>query len=73
MTRGSVELSVGGRDVTMQGEAYARGHGSPDFVAYRNSLMQWDDGEALTETDKQAIIDDLLCDGRARGWSIEVE
>ena len=73
MTRGAVELSVGGRDVTMQGEAYLRGHGSPDFVAYRNTLTHWEDGAELTESDKQTIIDDLLSDAHARGWTIEVE
>lgn len=73
LTRATVELSVDGRKVTMHGEAYLPGHGSPAFVAYRNTLRAWDDGTELTEPEKQAAIDDLLADAQARGWEIEVE
>jgi hypothetical protein len=73
MTRGTIELDVGGRKVTVSGEAFLRGHGSPDFVAYRDLVVRWDDGEALTEADRDAVIDDLLASARARGITVEVE
>lgn len=73
-TRAKIELSVGGRKVTIQGESFLRrGGGSPDFLAYRNSLVSWDDGEPLTEADKEAVLDDLLKSAEERGWTIEIE
>jgi hypothetical protein len=73
MTRGSIELEVDGRRVTVNGEAFLPGHGSPDFVAYGDLLTAWDDGEALSEADKRAVLDDLRQSARARGITIEIE
>jgi Immunity protein 74 len=42
LTRGSVVFEFEGKTVTLQGEGYLRGHGSPDWVIYENSLVGWD-------------------------------
>ena len=73
MTRGSIELEVRGRKVTVSGEAFLPGHGSPDFVAYGDLLTAWDDGEALSEADRQAVLDDLRESAQARGITVEIE
>jgi hypothetical protein len=73
ITRGAIELEVGGRSVTIHGEAFLRGHGSPDFVAYRDLLKAWDDGTSLTDGERESVIADLLASAKARGMTVEVE
>jgi hypothetical protein len=49
MARGHINLSVDGRDICIPGEALLRwGGGSADFLAYVSDVVQWDDGEELT-------------------------
>jgi hypothetical protein len=73
MTRGSIELEVDGRKVTVNGEALLPGHGSPDFVAYGDLLSSWDDGEPLSDADKRTVLEDLRASAKARGITIEIE
>ena len=40
LTRSAILFDLGGQACTMEGEAYLRGHGSPDFVAYLSSLSE---------------------------------
>jgi len=72
-TRGTIDLLVKGRAVTIEGEAFLPGHGSPDFIAYKNSLRSWADGEPLTDDEKDAVLEDLRGSAEERGLTIEVE
>lgn len=59
--RGHVRLQVGDKSITIEGEAYLKGHGSPDFVAYRSTIKKWDlpDGHPLS-SEEIARVEDLL-------------
>ena len=72
MTRGSIEVTVGGRTATVPGEAYPIESGPPTFEAYGKLLQAWDDGTEMTEAEKRAVLDDLRADARARGWEVAV-
>jgi hypothetical protein len=72
-SRNAIDLSVNGRAVRIECEALLPGHGSPDFVAYRNTLRTWADGDQLTEDEKELILADLQSSAKARGWTVEVE
>jgi Immunity protein 74 len=76
LSRGSVTFEFEGRTATLQGEAYLRGFGSPDFVVYANSLLQWDpphEAEMLDGATKARLFDALLVAFQARGMSAEIE
>jgi hypothetical protein len=42
VTRNKIIMTYGDRNISISGEAYVRGHGSPDFVAISSSLKAWD-------------------------------
>jgi hypothetical protein len=73
MSRSRLRQRVGGRTLTMDGEAYLPGHGSPDVVAYRSSMTRWDDGTPVTPDDRARIEDDLARSAAERGLTIELE
>lgn len=73
LTRSTLHLSVSGRSVTVQGEAYLPGHGSPDFVAFSATLRCWDDGSEISEREKQEILEQIQDEARDSGLVIEVE
>ena len=59
ITRGHLWVKVGGKSITIYGEAFLRGYGSPDFVLYQNSIEKWDvpdDKENLTIIEKEQLI-----------------
>ena len=73
--RGHALVRVGDRIARVGGEAYFRGHGSPDFVAYRDSVS-WDpphDAEPVTAPDRERILAALLAGAVERKLTIEVE
>ncbi len=52
IARSYVRAEVDGRPVTIGGEAYLPGFGSPDFVIYKASVQRWDPpgtGELIDE------------------------
>ena len=73
LTRSTLLLTVHGRTLTVRGEAYLPGHGSPDFVVYRSTLVLWDDGQPVTGAERSEV---LACIGRAarrQGLVVEIE
>ncbi len=52
ITRSHIRIRVGDRTVTIQGEAYLPGYGSPDFVIYENSIRHWDPPNENIEIDE---------------------
>ena len=73
--RGHALVRVGDRIARISGEAYLRGYGSPDFVAYRDSV-HWEpphDAEPVTVPDRERILAALLAGAVERQLTIEVE
>jgi hypothetical protein len=76
ITRGHVVFEFAGKRLTIQGEAYLPGHGSPDFVIYRNSIRRWDppDHEHLIDTEtREDILQALAREMRDSGMKVEIE
>jgi hypothetical protein len=76
ITKGTIKLQVGDRAVTVDGEAYARGYGNPDFVVYADSIRNWDqpnDRVAIDEKEKKEILDLIKSEMHKRNMTVEVE
>lgn len=75
-TPSRIDIECAGKKASLQGESFARGHGSPDFVVFANQPACWDTPfgkERIEEAERQAIQAQVLGLLRARGWSIELE
>jgi hypothetical protein len=76
MTRGEIRARVGDRSVTIEGEAFLRGYGSPDFVIYPKMLRAWDpphEKEPLEEETKASIFEEIKQLLAERGVIVEVD
>jgi hypothetical protein len=73
MARGHINLSVGGRSICIPGEAFLRGYGSPDFLAYPSEVLQWEDGEKLTNESREDVLKALLEAAKGGGITVELE
>jgi hypothetical protein len=76
ITRGHVRMQFGNRTVTVEGEGYARGYGSPDFVVYKDSIQRWDppdENTIIDEHTKDQILALLIEEMAKEGMKIEVE
>ncbi len=45
MTRSIILLDVEGKRITLKGEAFLPGYGSPNFFIAKNSFCKWDNPE----------------------------
>jgi len=76
ITRSYIRIRIGDRTVTLEGEAYMRGHGSPDFVVYENAIHHWDppnDNIGIDENTKKEILEILKKEMAERNMTLEVE
>ncbi len=73
LTRSTLRLVVAGRSVTVGGEAYLPGYGSPDFVVYSNTINCWDDGEVISEESMRKILQRIAEEAKLRGIRVEIE
>lgn len=76
IARGHLRVKVGAKSVSVYGEAFLRGCGSPDFVIYRNSIENWDapdDQESVTSAEKNSLIHFLKEEFVRRKMTLEIE
>ena len=76
VARGHLQLRVGAKRLTIRGEALLRGHGSPDFVLYQNSIGKWDapnDNEEISSDQKEQILRHLREEFLRRSMVLEIE
>ena len=76
ITRGNLRVKVGGKSITIYGEAFLRGYGSLDFVLYQNSIEKWDapaDEENLTLIEKKQLVQFLREEFSRRKMFLEIE
>ncbi len=76
ITRSHIQMQIGDRTVTVHGEAYLPGYGSPDFVVYSDSIRKWDapnDHVAIDEMTKREILELLKSQMQKRKMTIEIE
>ncbi len=76
VSRGNIQLKAGDRCVRILGEALlASAPTEPSYVIYLNSLNNWEvpPNVALTETEKQEVIDAIRKHFQDRGSVVEFE
>jgi hypothetical protein len=76
LARGHLRVNDGAKSVTVYGEAFLRGYGSPDFVLYQNSIEKWDapnDQENVTPAEKEQLIVFLKEEFVRRKMLLEIE
>ncbi|MBB6135207.1 hypothetical protein HD842_003365 [Massilia aurea] len=76
ITHGHLRVKIGGKSITIYGEAFLRGYGSPDFVLYQNSIEKWDtpdDKENLTLIEKKQLFQFLKEEFSRRKMLLEIE
>ena len=76
LARGHLRVRDGAKCVTVFGEAFLRGYGSPDFVLYQNSIEKWDapnDRENVTSAEKERLVQFLKEEFTRRKMFLEIE
>jgi len=76
ITRGHLRVKVGDKSVTIHGEAFLRGYGSPDFVLYQNSIEKWDapnNEENVSSIEKDQLLQFLKEEFLRRKMFLEIE
>ena len=76
ITRGRIILKEHSKTITIYGEAFIRGHGSPDFVVYSDTILRWDspkDDAEISVQQKNEIIKFLRSEFIRRKMIVEIE
>ena len=75
ISRGSIEVQVGDRTVTILGEGLLRTKGLPDFVLYQDSIEYWEgpEKEPIDPVTRKAILAAVLEEMQQRGMRVAVE
>jgi hypothetical protein len=76
IARGHIVLEAYGKSIKIYGEVLLRGHGSPDFVVYSNSIDRWDlpdDHGKIPDAVKNEILEFLQAEFLKRNMTIEIE
>jgi len=73
LTRSTLQLEVDGRGVTIAGEAYLPGHGSPDFLVYADTIRSWDDGTPVSADERFKIIRTVTQEAEREGLNVVIE
>ncbi|MHC8335205.1 Imm74 family immunity protein [Pseudomonas sp. LB3P25] len=76
ISRGYIQVKIGDRVATAQGEMFFPGNDKIGFVLYRGSLKFWDApdrNQILTADDINMVIDDIQADFSKGGHTLEVE
>ncbi len=71
-TRWSIQVRVEGRIATVGAEMLIGRRWVPNFVAYRRD-MAWEDGDAVSDEDRERIIRVLQASAQRRKMTIGVE
>lgn len=72
----AIVVKQGDKLVKIQGESFARGYGSPDFIISVDSIKNWilgDRVEAIALVERDAIVSFVLTELSAKGWEIIAE
>lgn len=72
MNRGSIHIAVGGRTIRLTGEMMPSDN-PVHFYADIKSIRTWDDGEPVSDTDRDLIIRDLPRFAQDRGLKLVLD
>jgi len=71
LSRSYLRLELDGRSAIVRGEAFLPGHGSPDFEVFRKQV-EWADGAAVSEDERERILQTLITSAEERGLRVEI-
>ena len=75
-TPSSILVKEGEKTIKVQGESFARGFGSPDFIIDIGSVRQWSSPSGLIDispAEREEIIKFLLDELSRRNWIVTAE
>lgn len=76
VSRGHIQVKVGDRTATAQGEMFFPGNEKMGFVLYKGSLKFWDapnQNQSMTVDDVKVVVADIQADFSKGGHTLEVE
>ena len=76
VSRGHIQVKIGDRMVTVQGEMFFPGNDKIGFVLYKGALRFWDvpnQSQVMNVDDVDMIIADIQADFSRGGHTLEVE
>jgi hypothetical protein len=76
ITRGHMVLKDNHKTTIIYGEAFIRGHGSPDFIVFSNTILRWDfpnDDCEISSQEKSEIIKFLRDEFIRRNMTVEID
>ncbi|WP_301213684.1 Imm74 family immunity protein [Yersinia sp. 22-579] len=76
VSRGHIQVKIGDRTVTLQGDMSFPGNDKIGFVLYRGALRFWDtpnQSQVMTVDDVDMIVADIQADFSRGGHTLEVE
>jgi len=68
--RGTVIARIGDRFIRVGGE-YLVNH-DPDFLIYARTVTAWDDGTPLSESERAALLDEVVDAASRYGWQFGI-
>jgi Immunity protein 74 len=71
-TRSSIRVRVGGKTTTLTGEGMPTG-GAVHFYADRTSIMTWDNGFQITDSERDRIVRELPGIASRTGFVVVVD
>ena len=76
VSRGHIQVKIGDRTATAQGEMFFPGNDKMGFVLYRGSLKFWNapnQNQIMTVDDVNMVVADIQADFSKGGHTLEVE
>lgn len=76
VSRGHIQVKIGDRTATAQGEMFFPGNDKIGFVLYRGTLRFWDapyQDQIMTVNDVDMVVADIQADFFSGGHILEVE
>lgn len=76
ISRGHLRIKDDDHAVTIYGEAFLSGHGSPDFVVYSNTIEKWGSPfqeEIISKLKKEEILQFIRDEFERRKMTVEIE
>lgn len=72
ISRSEMELDIDGRLATVSGEAHLPGYGGPNFVVFSKMAMTWEDGQPVSDEERQEILRRIPLEAEKAGLVVEV-
>jgi Immunity protein 74 len=73
LSRGTFQVDINGRSVTGQGEPLVSEHGRPTYLVYSDTLVKWEDGGAVSDAERAAILHRIQEEAERGNWRAEME